>query len=113
KQYKDIYKRENGKLSVSVINKDLSDRMASTIRHNRARGSADVDLISNIIAELVEIGKTDSWISKLFFEFFHSQNLSFSLYPINSDEIVRIISLFILIAFYILVFFKSTNPIQT
>ncbi|MDR1434280.1 IbrB-like domain-containing protein [Candidatus Endomicrobiellum devescovinae] len=64
KQYKDIYKRENGKLPVSVINKDLSDRMASTIRHNRARGNSDVDLISNIIAELIEIGKTDSWISK-------------------------------------------------
>jgi ParB-like chromosome segregation protein Spo0J len=64
KQYKDIYNRENGKLPVSVINKDLSDRMASTIRHNRARGSSDVDLISNIIADLVEIGKADSWISK-------------------------------------------------
>ncbi|MDR2437600.1 MAG: ParB/RepB/Spo0J family partition protein [Endomicrobium sp.] len=64
KQYKDIYKREKGKLPVSVIDKDLSDRMASTIRHNRARGSSDVDLISSIIAELVEIGKTDSWISK-------------------------------------------------
>jgi ParB-like chromosome segregation protein Spo0J len=64
KQYKDIYKREKGKLPVSVINKDLSDRMASTIRHNRARGNSDVDLISSIIAELVEIGKTDSWISK-------------------------------------------------
>ena len=38
--------------------------MASTIRHNRARGNSNVDLISNIIAELVEIGKTDSWISK-------------------------------------------------
>ncbi|MDR1086804.1 MAG: hypothetical protein LBL16_00905 [Endomicrobium sp.] len=38
--------------------------MASTVRHNRARGSSDVDLISSIVAELVEIGKTESWISK-------------------------------------------------
>jgi ParB-like chromosome segregation protein Spo0J len=64
RQYKDIYKREKGKLPVSVIDKNLSDRMASTIRHNRARGNSDVDLISNIIAELVEIGKTESWMSK-------------------------------------------------
>jgi len=38
--------------------------MASTIRHNRARGSHNVDLMSNIVAELVELGKTDKWISK-------------------------------------------------
>jgi ParB-like chromosome segregation protein Spo0J len=64
KLYEDIYERENGKLPVSVIDKDLSDRMASTIRHNRARGNSDVDLISNIVAELLEMGKTDSWVSK-------------------------------------------------
>jgi ParB-like chromosome segregation protein Spo0J len=64
KKYKDIYKRENGKIPVSIIDKDLSDRMASTIRHNRARGSSDINLISSIIAELVEIGKTESWISE-------------------------------------------------
>ena len=29
-----IYKRENGLLPVTVINKDISNRMASTIRHN-------------------------------------------------------------------------------
>ena len=29
--------RERGLLPVAVIDKDLSDRMASTIRHNRAR----------------------------------------------------------------------------
>ena len=33
-----IYEREKGLLPVSVIDKDLSERMASTIRHNRARG---------------------------------------------------------------------------
>ena len=38
--------------------------MASTIRHNRARGSHDVDLMSNIVAELTEMGKTNAWISK-------------------------------------------------
>jgi ParB-like chromosome segregation protein Spo0J len=36
--------------------------MASTIRHNRARGSHDIQLMSSIVAELVEIGKSDRWI---------------------------------------------------
>lgn len=61
---KDIYERENGMLPVSVINKSIDQRMASTIRHNRARGSHDVDLMSNIIKELHEIGRSDQWISK-------------------------------------------------
>jgi len=63
-QYKDIYEREQGLLPCSVIEKPISERMASTIRHNRARGSHDVDLMSNIVAELVELGKSDNWISK-------------------------------------------------
>jgi ParB-like chromosome segregation protein Spo0J len=64
KKHKDIFERENGCLPVSVIDKPISERMASTIRHNRARGSHDVDLMSNIVAELVEMGKSDNWISK-------------------------------------------------
>ena len=63
-EYPDIYAREGGKLPVSVINKSLDNRMASTIRHNRARGSHDVDLMSNIIRELHELGRSNAWISK-------------------------------------------------
>ncbi|HIX15449.1 MAG TPA: ParB/RepB/Spo0J family partition protein [Candidatus Hungatella pullicola] len=63
-EYRDIYERENGMLPVSVIDKPLANRMASTIRHNRARGSHDVDLMSNIIKELHELGRSDAWISK-------------------------------------------------
>ena len=63
-KHKDIYERENGLLPVSVIDKPISERMASTIRHNRARGTHNVDLMSNIVAELVEMGKSDIWISK-------------------------------------------------
>lgn len=62
--YPDIYEREGGLLPVSVIDKPLDHRMASTIRHNRARGSHDVDLMSNIIKELHELGRSDAWISK-------------------------------------------------
>ena len=49
-----IYKREHGLLPVSIIQKDLSERMASTIRHNRARGTHSVELMSNIVAELTK-----------------------------------------------------------
>lgn len=60
----DIREREGGMLPVSVINKTLDNRMASTIRHNRARGSHDVDLMSNIVRELTDLGRSDAWISK-------------------------------------------------
>lgn len=63
-EYPDIYKREDGKLPVSVIDKPIDHRMASTIRHNRARGSHDVDLMSNIVRELHDLGRSDEWISK-------------------------------------------------
>lgn len=64
KNSKRIFEREEGCLPVSVIDKELSDRMASTIRHNRARGAHSIDLMSNIVAELVEMGKGDRWIAK-------------------------------------------------
>jgi len=57
-----IFDREQGHLPVVVIDKEIGDRMASTIRHNRARGSHNIDLMSNIVAELVEMGKGDRWI---------------------------------------------------
>lgn len=63
-EYPDIYEREQGMLPVSVIDKPLDQRMASTIRHNRARGSHNVDLMSNIVKELHEIGRSDAWIAK-------------------------------------------------
>ncbi|MBC1615290.1 ParB-like nuclease domain-containing protein [Listeria booriae] len=61
---KRIMERENGMLPVSVIAKNESERIASTIRHNRARGEHDVSLMSNIVAELVESGMSDAWIMK-------------------------------------------------
>ena len=64
KKNKDIFDREDGRLPVVVIDKDISNRMASTIRHNRARGSHSIDLMSNIVAELLEMGKSDKWIAK-------------------------------------------------
>lgn len=62
KTSKRIFEREQGHLPIVVIEKDMSNRMASTIRHNRARGSHSIELMSNIVSELVESGMSDAWI---------------------------------------------------
>ena len=59
-----IYEREKGMLPVVVIDKDLSNRMGSTIRHNRARGTHDIGLMTNIVSELTQAGMSDKWIMK-------------------------------------------------
>lgn len=51
-RYKNIFERENGMLPVSVIEKNISDRMASTIRHNRARGKHEVELQASLVGML-------------------------------------------------------------
>lgn len=63
-KHKDIFEREKGMLPVVVIEKDISNRMASTIRHNRARGSHSIELMTTIVAELTKAGMSDSWILK-------------------------------------------------
>jgi ParB-like chromosome segregation protein Spo0J len=57
-----IREREKGMLPVVVIDKDISNRMASTIRHNRARGSHSIELMSSIVSELTTAGMSDAWI---------------------------------------------------
>ena len=64
KTSKRIYERERGLLPVAVIEKDLSHRMASTIRHNRARGTHNVELMSEIVAELTRANMSDRWIMR-------------------------------------------------
>lgn len=62
--HRDIYDREGGMLPCSILDKDMSNRMASTIRHNRARGSHSVELMMNIVGELKKAGMSDQWIMK-------------------------------------------------
>ncbi len=64
KSSKRVNEREKGLLPVVVIEKDLSNRMASTIRHNRARGTHNIELMCNIVAELDRSGMSDEWIMK-------------------------------------------------
>lgn len=67
KEYKDIEKRLQGYLPLVVINNtrsELGDRMASTIRHNRARGKHTVEGMSDIVVELKKRNWSDEKIAK-------------------------------------------------
>jgi hypothetical protein len=55
KEFDDVNKRVNGFLPIVFINiecTDRTDRIASTIRHNRARGKHVVQAMSDIVVEL-------------------------------------------------------------
>lgn len=65
KECKEVKEKIHGYLPIVNINKTREgkgDRIASTIRHNRARGTHNIELMSTIVAELVEMGKGDRWI---------------------------------------------------
>ena len=67
KEYKDIHDRIHGYLPVTVINDDRhekADRIASTIRHNRARGKHKVEAMSDIVIELKRRNWSDAKIAK-------------------------------------------------
>lgn len=51
-------------IPATIINKSLENRIASTIRHNRARGIHAIKGMSNIVLELFEKGWSDTKISK-------------------------------------------------
>lgn len=56
KEHKDIYERIHGYLPIVVIDKPLDERMGSTIRHNRARGTHQIRDMSDIVVELTKQG---------------------------------------------------------
>lgn len=51
-------------IPVVVIEKTLDERIASTIRHNRARGKHQVDLMAEIVRKLMAEGLDDAQIAK-------------------------------------------------
>lgn len=56
-----------GRIPITFIRSeqsDISDRMASTIRHNRARGTHSIDLMVNIVKDLTNAGMGNDWIMK-------------------------------------------------
>lgn len=67
KESEEVKKRIHGYLPVVIIRdsqNDMSNRMASTIRHNRARGKHRVESMSDIVVELKRRNWSDSKIAK-------------------------------------------------
>lgn len=62
KRFRDIYEANHGHLPVAVIKKSLNDRMASTIRHNRARGKHSVDGMGKLVTDMLTNGWPDERI---------------------------------------------------
>lgn len=58
----DILERNKGLLPIVVIDKPINDRMASTIRHNRARGKHSVDGMATMVFEMLDNGWDDAAI---------------------------------------------------
>ncbi len=64
KEYRDIRERLHGYLPIVTTDKPLAERMASTIRHNRARGKHAVSPMSDLVAALYRDGWPDDRIAK-------------------------------------------------
>lgn len=62
KEFKDIYDSTGGFLPIVVIESGINDRMASTIRHNRARGKHSVEGMSNMVFAMLQNGWSDEEI---------------------------------------------------
>lgn len=62
KTHRDIYDACGGCLPVVVIDKGINDRMASTVRHNRARGKHSVQGMSSLVFSMLENGWQDAEI---------------------------------------------------
>ncbi len=60
--YKDIADITSGYLPIVVIDKPIADRMASTVRHNRARGKHSVAGMSSLVFHMLLAGESDETI---------------------------------------------------
>jgi len=58
----EIYDRTQGYLPCVVIEKDINDRMAATIRHNRARGKHTIQGMSSMVFQMLDNGWSDAEI---------------------------------------------------
>lgn len=67
KECEEIQNRVHGYLPVVTINEDrtqINDRVASTIRHNRARGKHKIEAMSDIVIDLKKRNWSDEKIAK-------------------------------------------------
>lgn len=62
KSNKDLRDRTLGLIPIVVLDKGMNDRMAATVRHNRARGAHSIQGMSNLVFEMLENGWADEAI---------------------------------------------------
>lgn len=62
RMFQDIADRNGGYLPVSIIEKSIEDRIASTVRHNRARGKHSVAGMGTLVFQMLEQGEDDATI---------------------------------------------------
>lgn len=60
RENQDISDRNSGTLPIVVLDKSMNDRMASTVRHNRARGKHSVTGMSSMVFSMLNEGWSDS-----------------------------------------------------
>jgi ParB-like chromosome segregation protein Spo0J len=60
----DILARNQGRVPIVVIDKPINDRMASTVRHNRARGKHSIDGMSSMVFKMLDNGWSEAEICK-------------------------------------------------
>ena len=60
--YDDISESTGGKVPIVVLKKQINDRMASTVRHNRARGKHSVKGMSSMVFTMLSNGMSDEEI---------------------------------------------------
>ena len=60
KKNADILERNHGRLPIVVLDKQINDRMASTVRHNRARGQHSVGGMSSMVFSMLDNGWNDA-----------------------------------------------------
>jgi ParB-like chromosome segregation protein Spo0J len=58
----DIKERNKGMLPIVVIKKDINERMAATVRHNRARGAHSITGMSSMVFQMLDNGWADEEI---------------------------------------------------
>ena len=58
----DIMEMTGGRVPIVVLEKSINDRMASTVRHNRARGKHSVDGMANLVFQMLDNGWEDNAI---------------------------------------------------
>ena len=64
KYHADIREPRGGLLPCVVIDKSINDRMASTIRHNRARGKHNINGMANLVFRMLDGGMDDEDICR-------------------------------------------------